>query len=379
MTLADFLRSERTGGFLLLGCTVVAIAIANSPAAAAWESFWHAPLGPLTLQHWVNDGLMALFFLLVGLELEREIYVGELSDPRAAMLPIVAACGGVLVPAAIHYALNGETPTQAGAGIPMATDIAFALAALSVLGSRVPLALKIFLAALAVIDDLIAIVVIALAYSGALSAVHLAGAGLLLAAMIAMNRLGVRSLVAYGIAGLGLWGLLLGSGVHATLAGIALAFAIPFRSAAPGVPSPSAVLEHRLHRPVALLVLPVFALANAGVPVTSGLASLAEPNALGILLGLVVGKPLGITVACLIAVAVGIRRPATLAWRHVVGGGMLAGIGFTMSIFVANLAFPAMPELVNQSKLAILVASFCSAALGIAWLSCTIRPGRSAS
>ena len=373
LKLADFTKSESVGGYLLLACTVVALIIANTGAGPAWLAAWQAPLGPLTMQHWVNDGVMAVFFLLIGLELERELYAGELSELRVALLPVVAAVGGVVAPALVHFAINANTPAQPGAGIPMATDIAFALAALRTLGTRIPTALTVFLTALAVIDDLIAIVVIGVAYSTTLSAPHVMGAVLVLGIMVAMNRLNVFAVLPYLVAGALLWTLLLASGLHATLAGIATAFAIPFRRSASGGTSPSAALESRLHRPVALVVLPMFALANAGVSLQGVQAALVEPNSLGILFGLVAGKPFGIALACLLAGAVGIVRPPALRWPLLIGAGMLAGIGFTMSIFVANLAFPDRPDLVSHSKLAIMVGSACSAALGMAWLFVATR------
>lgn len=311
---------------------------------------------------------MAVFFLLVGLELERELYVGELSDLRSALLPIVAAVGGVTLPAAIHFALNAGTPFQPGAGIPMATDIAFAVAALALLGTRVPASLKVFLVAIAVIDDLIAIIVIAAAYTASLSSSHLLGSAVVLGVLVMMNRLKVTSLWPYLVGGSLLWLFTLKSGVHATIAGVMLAFAIPFRSREASLKSPSARLEHALHGPVAFIVLPLFALANTGVAITFA-DSLLDTNSLGILLGLVLGKPVGIVAACILAVMLlGLTRPADLSWSHIAGAGMLAGIGFTMSIFIANLAFPNDAAVVDSAKLAVLVASVVSAIAGIAWL-----------
>ena len=365
-----FVRSERTGGILLAAGTVVALVLANSPAGPAWLAFWQVPVAGLTLQLWVNDGLMAIFFLLVGLELEREIYVGELRELRSAMLPAIAALGGLALPAAIHFAFNAGTPTQAGAGVPMATDIAFALAALGLAGRGVPASLKVFLTALAVIDDLAAIVVIGVAYAGDISFAYLAGALAVLAVLVALNRRDVVTLPPYLLGGAALWFLLLRSGVHPTIGGVMLAFAIPFAPRRDAGPSPSARLEHALHAPVAFLVLPVFALANAGVVLPGSLlAPLLEPNGLGIFLGLVAGKPVGIGIACFAAVSFGLcKLPGDLRWRHVIGGGFLAGIGFTMSIFIANLAFPGMPEAVDASKLAILAASLTAMVAGVAWL-----------
>ena len=364
-----FVQSEKAGGALLVIGAVVSLAIANSPYGAQWQELWNRPLGPLTVRLWVNDALMALFFLLVGLELEREIYVGELSDVRSALLPIAAALGGIAVPTAIHYALNHGTPAQPGAGIPMATDIAFALAALALLGDRVPMSLKVFLTAFAVMDDLAAILVIALAYGTQLSFSFLAAAGAVFAVLVALNRLRVLSLWPYVAGGLALWFLVLRSGIHPTVAGVLLAFAVPFAPRDPIEASPSYRLEHLLHKPVALLVLPLFALANTGVVVSGAWSSLLEPNSLGIVLGLVVGKPLGVTLACMLAFRLGLRRPADVEWSHLVGAGMLGGIGFTMSIFITQLAFPVPSALGNSSTLAIMVASLVASLFGLGWLA----------
>ena len=374
-TFVRFFESEKVSGLVLVGCTLVAMAIANSAFGAAYVQFWHTSVGGLSIEQWVNDALMAVFFLLVGLELEREIYVGELSELKAALLPLCAALGGILVPAAIHAALNWGTPAQAGAGIPMATDIAFALGVLALLGSRVPASLKVFLTALAVIDDLGAVLVIAVFYTAKLSLGFLAAAIGVFAAMVVMNRLRVMALSPYLLGGGVMWALMLQSGVHATIAGVALAFAIPFASRAEEEASPSHRLEHFLHRPVAFVILPIFALANTGVVFHDGwLQDLAGANSIGIAAGLVIGKPLGILLASALAVWAGISAlPEDVGWRHVAGAGMLGGIGFTMSIFITNLAFTGQPELVNGSKMAILAGSLGSALLGLAWLSRTPR------
>ena len=368
----QFFESERAGGALLAGCALLALLVANSPAGEPFLAFWQRYAGGLSIEHWVNDGLMAAFFLLVGLELKRELTNGELSSVRKAMLPVVAAAGGVAVPAAIHYAFNAGTPTQAGIGIPMATDIVFALAALGLLGARVPPSLKVFLAALAVADDLVAIVVIAVFYTSQLSLPYLGGAAAVLAALLAMNRVGkVVALPPYLLGGALLWFCMLQSGVHATLAGVLLAFVIPASSRADDGHSPSHRLEHALHKPVTLLIVPVFALANAGVVIGAGaLASLATSNSIGIIAGLVLGKPLGIAALSFAAVTAGLcRLPDDLRWAHIAGAGMLAGIGFTMSIFITNLAFAGAGETVNAAKMAIVVASCAAAAFGVAWLA----------
>jgi Na+:H+ antiporter, NhaA family len=374
----QFIRSERIGGVLLVVCTVLSLTLANSPWHPAYVSFWQTPLGGLTLQQWINDLLMALFFLLIGLKLEHELYRGELSRWRQAMLPLAAALGGMAVPALIHFTLNRDTPTQAGFGIPMATDIAFALAALSLLGSRIPAALKVFLVAFAVIDDLGAILLIATVYAGDLSLAWLGAAGAVLASLITMNRLHVMRLAPYVVGGLGLWFCVLKSGVHPTVAGVALAFAIPFSqrdSAREDEPSPSERLLHVLHKPAALIVLPLFALANTAIPIPAGgLEALQSTNGLGIVLGLALGKPIGILLCCALAVWLRVSTlPKGVRWSHVAGAGMLGGIGFTMSIFIANLAFASNPTFTDTSKLAVLAASLVSATLGMAWLFLTTR------
>jgi NhaA family Na+:H+ antiporter len=366
-----FFSSEKSGGLLLVACTLVALLVANSVLGPAYLGFWQLGLGGLSIEYWVNDALMAVFFLFVGLELERELYSGELRDFRSALLPISAAAGGIAVPALIHYALNAGTPTQAGAGIPMATDIAFALGILALLGSRVPASLKIFLTALAVIDDLGAVVVIAVFYAGAVSIPYLLGSLGIFALLLLMNRAWkVQALYPYLLGGVLMWVLMLKSGLHPTIAGVLLAFAIPFSPKAEDVSSPSHRLENALHKPVAFLILPIFALANTGIVIDPGWAnSLLDYNSLGIMAGLVIGKPLGILAACALAVALGIcRLPAELGWRHIGGAGLLGGIGFTMSIFVTNLAFEGQPALINASKMAVLIASLLAGILGLLWL-----------
>lgn len=370
-TFKAFLESEKAGGFLLVVCTLGSIAAANSPWGPGYSALWQQNIAGLSVAHWINDGLMALFFLLIGLELERELYSGELSDLRNAVLPVVAAFGGVCLPAAIHFALNRNTPTADGVGIPMATDIAFSIAALSLLGARVPPALKVFLVALAVIDDLVAIIVIAGFYTSALSAPHLFAALAVLAVLVSLNRpFRVMSLTPYLIGGTLMWFFMLKSGVHATIAGVLLAFAIPFSARAEDERSPSHRLEHLLHKPAAFLILPAFALANTGIVIHPGWhQELFALGSLGIIAGLVVGKPLGITLASYLAVASGLSRlPEGVGWRGVFGAGLLAGIGFTMSIFIANLAFPDRPQLIHASIIAILVASLAAGVLGFLWL-----------
>lgn len=373
----DFFASSKAGGIVLIICTVASLVLANSPAGADYLAFWHLKLAGMSVEHWINDALMAIFFLLIGLELERELYNGELSSFKNALLPIVAAVGGIGVPALIHFGFNTGSPTQAGIGIPMATDIAFALGVLALLGSRVPASLKIFLTALAVMDDLGAIIVIAVFYTAQLSLPYLLGAIAVFALLVCMNRvLRIMALTPYLLGGAIMWFLMLKSGVHATIAGVLLAFAIPFSARQDDQASPSHKLEHILHKPVAFIILPIFALANTGIIIASGwTADLASTNSMGILAGLVIGKPLGITLFCLAAVTLGIcRLPPDLGWRHVFGAGLLGGIGFTMSIFITNLAFVGQAEVVNASKMAILLASLVAGLIGFAWLTLFGQP-----
>ncbi len=355
----------------MIVCTVISLLLANSPLGDVYLHIWRVHVGGLSIEHWVNDALMAIFFLLIGLELKRELYNGELSDFKNALLPIVAAVGGLCVPALIHFGLNGGTPTQAGIGIPMATDIAFALGVLALLGSRVPASLKVFLAALAVMDDLGAIVVIAVFYTAEMSFTYLLAAAAVFALLACMNRyLRVMSVPLYLLGGAVMWVLMLKSGVHATIAGVLLAFAIPFSAKQDDEKSPSHRLEHFLHKPVAFIILPIFALANTGIVISSGWTQeLVSTNSLGIMAGLVIGKPVGIMLMCFLAVAVGAcKLPLDLHWRHVFGAGLLGGIGFTMSIFITNLAFIDDAEVINASKMAILLASLIAGVIGFVWL-----------
>ena len=370
-TFQEFFNSEKSTGILLIACTLVSLLVANSTPGPAYLAFWKSPLLGMSVEHWINDGLMAVFFLLIGLELERELYVGELADVRNALLPIFAAIGGIVTPAAIHFAFNSGTPTQSGIGIPMATDIAFALGALALLGQRVPAALKVFVVAFAVIDDLCAIGVIALFYTATLSLPYLAAAVAVWALLLAANRARVQALTPYLLGGAVLWFFMLKSGVHATIAGVMLAFAIPFGARDQAAESPSHRLERLLHKPAAFLILPLFALANTAIVIGADwLQNLAASNSLGIGAGLIAGKPLGVTLSCLLAVASGVcRLPPELAWRHIVGAGWLGGIGFTMSIFIANLAFPGNAELIDAAKMTILLASLTAGAAGLIWLA----------
>ncbi|MBN9384992.1 MAG: Na+/H+ antiporter NhaA [Chitinophagaceae bacterium] len=371
----EFFESERAGGLILVGCTLASIFLTNSGAGDGWLHFWHARLDlsfggiPLdySVEHWVNDGLMAVFFLLVGLEIERELYAGELADFKKALLPIVAAIGGMLVPAGVHFLFNRGTPWQHGFGIPMATDIAFALGVLSLLGNKVPVSAKIFLTALAIIDDLGAILVIAFFYTKSLSLLWLAIALGIFLLLLLFNKLNINKLIFYIIPGIIMWYCMLRSGIHATLSGVLLAFAIPFRKAS--VVNPSETIQHILHKPVAFFILPAFALANTGILLSPGwAASLGSSGSLGILFGLVLGKPVGILLCCWLAIRSGIcRLPEDIRWSHLTGLGVLAGIGFTMSIFIANLAFD-QPDAIQFSKIAILAASLLASLMGFGLL-----------
>ena len=376
-TFNKFFDSEKSSGILLIVCTVVSLVVANSTLGADYLGFWQTKVGGLTVEYWINDALMAIFFLLIGLELERELYVGELSDFKNALLPIFAAVGGMAAPALIHFAFNAGTPTQDGIGIPMATDIAFALGVLAILGNRIPASLKVFVVAFAVIDDLGAIIVIALFYTAKLSAGYFAGAMAVLALLIMLNRVfRVMSLMPYLLGGALMWFLMLKSGIHATIAGVMLAFAIPFSAKDEDTASPSHRLEHFLHKPVAFVILPIFALANTGIPIGADwFQTLASSNSVGIMAGLLFGKPLGVALLCLIAVTSGIcHLPPDLRWGHIIGAGIIGGIGFTMSIFITNLAFAGNAEIINASKMAILLASLAAGTVGFLWLRFTSRP-----
>jgi Na+:H+ antiporter, NhaA family len=376
-TLNNFLKSEKSGGILLIVCTTISLVVANSFWGTTYVNFWHTKFAGLSVEHWVNDALMAVFFLYIGLELERELYSGELSNFKNALLPIIAAVGGIAVPALIHFTLNFDTATRAGVAIPMATDIAFALGVLALLGNRVPLSLKVFLTALAVMDDLMAIIVIALFYTKQFSLAYLSGALGAFCILLLLNRIfRVMSLLPYLIGGVLMWFLMLKSGVHATIAGVLLAFAIPFSAKADDKTSPSHRLEHALHNPVVFIILPIFALANTGIIVGSGWQQeMLSPNSLGITAGLVLGKPLGIIAFSFMAVAIGLcRLPIDLRWAHIAGAGMLAGIGFTMSIFITNLAFTDNAAVINASKMAILAASVSAGLLGFLLLRFIRKP-----
>jgi NhaA family Na+:H+ antiporter len=427
--LAPFLRFARTasaGGVVLMATTGLALMWANSPWAASYHHLWETPLAfgvggwsvSKSLHHLINDGLMAVFFFVVGLEIKREVLAGELKSLRAASLPMFAALGGMVVPAALYLLVNVDEPGAAGWGIPMATDIAFALGVLALLGDRVPTGLKVFLAALAIVDDIGAVLVIAIFYSGGIAWGPLVAAGVLVLLAAGANAAGVRRPWAYGAIGLALWAAVLASGVHATVAGVLLAMTIPVRirldepaflSRAYGalaefdaaavvtasdpdttvlsntrhhaaveeleglcerVQPPLIRLEHAMHGPVAFGIMPVFALANAGVAL-SGEAlrgAAVDPVALGVVLGLLIGKPAGIVGFSWLAVLLGVAAlPAAVSWRMMAGAGVLGGIGFTMALFIADLAFTD-DALLEAAKLGILAASALTGVVGWALL-----------
>ncbi|MCB1856580.1 MAG: Na+/H+ antiporter NhaA [Halieaceae bacterium] len=420
--LEEFIHRQTTSGMLLMICAVVALVIANSPLYESYEHLLHTPLSlgfgqdlfSMSIHHWINEALMAMFFMIMGLELKRELLVGELSSPRQALLPIMAAIGGMLVPALCYVALNPQEPAIKGWGVPMATDIAFAVGALSLLGPRIPKNLITFLIALAIVDDLGAVAVIALFYTAELNLTALVYAAACTALLASLNLGGVRRPLPYAMLGVLLWAAMLSSGVHSTIAGIIVAFLIPIRpkfepehfierleslppklqaALADGtdiihnvrfrslvdslgngvrlVQAPAQRVEHILHLPVAYLVIPIFALANAGIPIEFGSFGkyLGDPITLGVLGGLLLGKPLGIAGFTWLTVKLGwASLPRGLNMKHIFGVGLLGGIGFTMSIFIADLGFANSPEDLLMAKTGILLASAVALLGGFLWL-----------
>ncbi|BCG84095.1 Na(+)/H(+) antiporter NhaA [Mesorhizobium sp. 113-3-9] len=371
----EFLDSEAAGGIILMVAAALALIIANSPLSGTYFSVLHAYLGPLSVSHWINDGLMAVFFLLVGLEIKREMLDGQLSTWPRRVLPGIAAAGGMLVPALVYVAINrNNSAALPGWAIPTATDIAFALGVLSLLGSRVPASLKVFLTALAIIDDLGAVIIIAIFYTSGLSLAYLGAAFAVIAVLVVLNRMRVMTLVPYLVLGAILWVLVLKSGVHATLAGVALALTIPLeRSAGIGHDldhSPLHRLEHGLHRIVPFVIIPIFGFANAGVSLAVlSLGALIEPLTLGVAAGLVVGKLVGVLGSSALAIRLGLADlPAHAGWSHMLGISLLCGIGFTMSLFIGLLAFAGDVALQDAVKVGILAGSFIAAILGAAVL-----------
>lgn len=359
----SFFESEKAGGLILLICTAFSLWISNSPFSEDYFAIWHHQIAHHSFEHWINDGLMAIFFLMIGLELEREVYIGELSKIKDAILPISGAIGGMIFPALIYLFFNLGTTTQSGIGIPMATDIAFALGILSLVGKNVPNSLKVFLTALAVIDDLGAIIVIALFYTKTLYFVNLIISLSIFAGLLVLNRMKVNNLWIYLIAGVFMWYFMLNSGVHATITGVLLAFAIPFQDGSEQ--SVSYKLQHFLHKPVAFIILPLFALCNTAIVISSDwMHNFSENYSLGILFGLVIGKPLGILFFTFMFVKLKFAvLPEDLNWKKIIGVGFLAGIGFTMSIFITLLAFDD-GVIVNNTKFMILIASLLSGIIG---------------
>lgn len=404
----NFLRIESANGAVLVFCTLAALTLANSPWAEAYHGFWHTYVGVSvgdwklahSLAHWVNDGLMTIFFFVVGLEIKRELVLGELRDPRQMTLPVVAALGGMLAPAGIYLLLQAGQPGERGWGIPMATDIAFVVGILALLGKRVPIGLKILLLAVAIVDDIGAVLVIAIFYSTGISSLALLFAAAGFGAVLVLQFLGVRQVRWYVMLGLAIWFAFLMSGVHPTVAGVILGLLTPssawvhsallekvlhsavrqpqnkdqieeLRIAAHESISPLERIEHALHPWVAFGIMPIFALANAGVPIAT--EYLFNPVSFAVALGLVLGKPLGIGIACVIAVRIGVAKlPAGVNWMSMLGGSCLAGIGFTMSLFVASLALT--DELLEAGKLGILIGSAISAVLGFGLLMAFLPP-----
>ena len=422
-----FLHAQTTTGLILIGMTIIALIVANSPLYEAYQHLTHTKIeldiGSLqiknSIHHWINDGLMAIFFFMIGLEIKREILVGELSNIKVAILPILAALGGMLVPALIFMSINAGDIGAKGWGIPMATDIAFAISALVLLGKRVSPALVTFLVALAIVDDLGAVVVIALFYTSQIHFDFLLLAGAMFLIMVVFNRFGIHAILPYFIVGIFMWFFMLESGIHATIAGVIAALAIPSKPKIPptdftqqtknlldeydnypvatdytmheqqkailqnikdridAVGSPATRLERDLHLPVSLIVIPLFALANAGIHINfSSIGDVIfEPISLGIILGLIVGKIIGIAGVAFVAIKAGIAKlPQDSSMSQIFGVAALGGIGFTMSIFVADLAFMGKPELIFQAKIGILTASLLAGALGFIWLRFIAKP-----
>ncbi|HUN22792.1 MAG TPA: Na+/H+ antiporter NhaA [Anaerolineales bacterium] len=368
----QFFQDEQASGIVLLACTIFSILISNSIFGEAYLKLWHTPIGiqigeqvhlTYSLEFWINDGLLVIFFLLIGLEIKRELFVGEISNPKSASLPIIAAIGGMLTPMLIYLLFNMRSSTRAGFGIPMATDIAFALGVLALLRKYIPTSLKVFLVALAIIDDLGAILVIAIFYTHGFSLSYFGLALLMVAVLFVMNRMRFNWVPIFLIPGIFLWYFMLKSGIHTTIAGVLLAFAIPFE--ADSMDAPLYRLEGLLSRPVAFLIMPLFALANTSIHFSGDwLSAIVTTNTLGILFGLVVGKPLGISFFSWLAVKIGMAKlPDDVQWKQIIGAGMLGGIGFTMSIFIAVLAFDSF-SIEQASKVSILASSILAGSMG---------------
>jgi NhaA family Na+:H+ antiporter len=369
----DFFESEKSGGLTLIFFTLISLIITNSSFQHDYLAIWEKSFAGMSLEHWINDALMAVFFLLIGLELKREFQIGELSSIKKAALPLFSAAGGMLVPALIYLFYNFQQPTANGFGIPMATDIAFALGVLSLLGNRVPLSLKIFLTALAVIDDLGAILVIALFYTKTIIWINLIASLGLFGLLLLFNKLKIKSLLVYIPVGIIMWYFMHHSGIHATITGVLLAFAIPTKPAKK-LASPAEIMQHFLHYPVPFVILPLFALANTAIIIDDNwLDSLTFPASQGIAFGLLIGKPIGIFLFTWLAIRLNMaEKPTGVSWHQLFGVGVLGGIGFTMSIFVTLLAFDSS-ELINHGKFAILISSLIAGLIGFIWLQLALK------
>jgi NhaA family Na+:H+ antiporter len=361
----NFFHSEKSGGILLILCTIASIVISNMSFGEQYIGFWNVAFGGMSILQWINDGLMTIFFLLVGLELERELFIGELSVIKNAVLPIAAAVGGMLVPALLYIFFSNHSVYEKGFGIPMATDIAFSLTILSLFSSRVPFGLKIFLTALAIADDLGAILVIALFYSNEISLIYLSLAVSLFCIMYYLGKKKVYSLWPYLIGGVLMWYCTHHSGIHATISGVMLAFAIPFGKADSG---PSYILQSFLHLPVAFIILPLFALANTCINIKGvSLSDLNNSGVYGTIIGLVIGKPMGIFIFTVLSEKIfNLSLPFGVTFKHILGAGIVAGIGFTMSVFITELAFT-NDLYIKQIKISILVGALASSLLGMFW------------
>ena len=371
----EFFSNSQSSGILLVFCVLISLMIANSSASEGFQSFLDQSWGPYSVSVWINDGLMAVFFLLVGLEIKRELLDGELSNFKNASLPILAAIGGMLVPAAIFTLFNHGTEYSKGWAIPMATDIAFSLAIISMLGKSVPSAVKVFLAALAIVDDLGAIVVIAIFYTDEIHWNYLLYSGIIVAILAVLNFLKVKKHIFYLIPGCVLWYFMHHSGIHATIAGVILAFCIPASKADNEEPSPLEKLEHFLHIPVSYAIMPIFALANTNITFKEGMVDGLFSNfGYGIVFGLILGKLIGINLFSFIAIKLKISSlPDKSRWIHMIGAGLLAGIGFTMSIFIALLSYKDNQDLQDSAKFAILTASVLAGFLGYLLLKSTAK------
>lgn len=371
----EFFSNSQSSGILLVFCVLISLMIANSSTSAGFQSFLDQAWGPYSVSVWINDGLMAVFFLLVGLEIKRELLDGELSNFKNASLPILAAIGGMLVPAAIFTLFNHGTEYSKGWAIPMATDIAFSLAIISMLGKSVPSAVKVFLAALAIVDDLGAIVVIAIFYTDEIHWNYLLYSGIIVAILAVLNFLKVKKHIFYLIPGCVLWYFMHHSGIHATIAGVILAFCIPASKADNEEASPLEKLEHFLHIPVSYAIMPIFALANTNITFKEGMVDgLLSNFGYGIVFGLILGKLIGINLFSFIAIKLKISSlPDKSRWVHMIGAGLLAGIGFTMSIFIALLSYKDNQDLQDSAKFAILTASVLAGFLGYLLLKSTAK------